>query len=490
MATVAFQRSHPLPNDIAKKLPSNLDAERNILGAILIDNNGANNAPMKTARETLVPEDFFLEQNRRVFRNMLFLDDAQQPIEAVSIVENLMQNRELDAAGGGEYIASLMDGMPRLSNVAYYVKIVKEKSRLRRIIDHTHKIQTDAIEGYTSPDDLANQLETFSKQSTNTANPSVVVSFRDLLTMEMPKLEYAIEPLLTVGGTGEIWAWRGLGKTFITTEIAMQLALGCPTLFGGVNGAGGNWPISRAYRVLYIYGEMHGSEIQKRAQQIARGHGSDVPSAENFGTMCKDYQKRWRPKINSPRDRRIIEERLFAGGYEVLILDNLSTLWPTSQEGEGERTATLTEWFLDLNQRGISVIYLHHAGKGGEQRGGSEKEDMLDFVMKLTRPPGYKREEQLRVLVDIDKIRGESKQPRWLVPFELSLTTDRDAACWLTRPSRHAQIQACFEHFGNGMRPGADLAMEVGISRATTYRYEKKWKSNPSAQYWIELDDL
>lgn len=489
MATVAFQRSHPLPNDIAKKLPSNLDAERNILGAILIE-QGFPNPAMKTARETLLPDDFFLEQNRRIFRNMLFLDDAQQPIESVSILENLTQNREIEQAGGAEYIASLMDGMPRLTNVAYYVKIVKEKSRLRQIIHHTQKVQTDAIEGYTSPDDLANQLETFSKQSTHTGNPAVVVSFRDLLTMEMPRLEYAIEPLLTVGGTGEIWAWRGLGKTFITTEIAMQLALGCPFLFGGVNGTGGNWPISRAYRVLYVYGEMHGSEIQKRAQQIARGHGNLMPSQENFGTMCKDFQKRWRPKINSPRDRRIIEERLFAGGYEVLILDNLSTLWPTSQEGEGERTATLTEWFLDLNQRGISVIYLHHAGKGGEQRGGSEKEDMLDFVMKLTRPPGYKKEEQLRVLVDIDKIRGESKQPRWLVPFEMNLTTDRDAACWLTRPSRHAQIQACFEHFGNGMRPGADLAMEVGISRATTYRYEKKWKTNSNAQYWIELDDL
>jgi hypothetical protein len=485
MATVAFQRSHPLPQDIAKKLPSNLDAEKNILGAILIDC-----AAMKTARETLVPDDFSLEQNRRIFRNMLFLDDAQQPIEAVSLVENLTQNRELEGAGGAEYIASLMDGMPRMSNVAYYVKIVKEKSRLRQIIYHTQKVQTDAIEGFSSPDDLANQLETFSKQSTNTGNPAVVVSFRDLLTMELPALEYAIEPLLTVGGTGEIWAWRGLGKTFITTEIAIQLALGCPTLFGGINGTGGNWPIARAYRVLYVYGEMHGSEIQKRAQQIARGHGSDLPSAENFGTMCKDFQKRWRPKINSPRDRKIIEERLFAGGYEVLILDNLSTLWPTSQEGEGERTATLTEWFLDLNQRRISVIYLHHAGKGGEQRGGSEKEDMLDFVLKLTRPPGYKREEQLRVLVEIDKTRGESKQPRWLVPFEMSLTTDRGAACWLTRPSRHAQIQACFEHFGNGMKPGGDMAMEVGVSRATTYRYHKKYQSNSNAQYWIELDDL
>jgi DnaB helicase-like protein/AAA domain-containing protein len=489
MATVAFQRSQPLSNELLKKLPSNLDAERNILGAVLID-NAANNAAMKTARETLVPEDFFVEQNRRIFRNMLFLDDAQQPIEAVSIVENLTQNRELEAAGGAEYIASLMDGMPRLSNVAYYVKIVKEKSRLRQIIHHTHKVQTDAIEGYTSPDDLSNQLETFSKQSTDRTNPAVVVSFRDLLTMEMPALEYAIEPLLTVGGTGEIWAWRGTGKSFLTTEIATQMAIGCPTLFGNVGGAGGNWPISRAYPVLYVYGEMHGSEIQKRAQQIARGHGTDLPGPKSFGVMCKDFQKRWRPKINSPRDRKIIEERLFGGGYEVLILDNLSTLWPTSQEGEGERTATLTEWFLDLNQRHISVIYLHHAGKGGDQRGGSEKEDMLDFVLKLKRPPNYKQEEQLRVEVSIEKIRGESKHPRWLVPFEISLTTDRGAALWLTRPSRHAQVQACFEHFGNGMKPGGDLAMELGVSRATTYRYHKKYQTNSNPQYWIDLDDL
>jgi hypothetical protein len=490
MATVPINRTNvKLPTEIANKLPVNLDAERNVLGAILID-SGTPNATMKTAREMLAPDDFSLEQNRRVFRNMLFLDDSNQPIESVSIVENLQQNRELEQAGGASYISSLMDGMPRLSNLIYYAKIVKEKSRLRQIITTTQKIQDDALAGYTSPDELAAEMESFAKQPSKTANPAVVVSFRDLLTMELPPLNYLFEPLLTEGGTGEIWGWRGTGKSFLTTEMAMGIALGKPMLFPNTECGGGNWPISRAYRVLYVYGEMHASQIKERAIQIANGHGSDLPPHEGFGLLSKDFQKNWRPRIKEPGNRKYIEDRVFGGGYEVLILDNLSTLWPTAQDGEGERTAVLADWFADLNQRAVSVIYLHHAGKGGDQRGGSEKEDMLDFVISLKNPPGYKREQQLRVDVEITKIRGQCRKPTWLVPFEVSLTTDRGATLWLMRPSEHAKFRACFEHFTNGMKPGTDMASETQASRASTYRWHKKFQINQDPQYWIDRDNL
>jgi len=107
------RRTQRLPAEIADKRPVNVDAERNVLGSILID-NGIPNMAMKAAREALVPDDFSVEENRRIFRNMLFLDDSNQPIESVSLVENLQQNRELDAAGGAGYISALMDGKPRL----------------------------------------------------------------------------------------------------------------------------------------------------------------------------------------------------------------------------------------------------------------------------------------------------------------------------------------------------------------------------------------
>jgi len=246
----------------------------------------------------------------------------------VSLIENLQLNGEMESAGGAAYIASLMDGMPRLTNVHYYAKIVKEKSRLRQIIHATQRIQTDALGGYTSPDELTAQIEQLAKTPVKGDNPAVVVSFRDLLTMELPPLDYLFEPLLTEGGTGEIWGWRGTGKSFLATEIAMGIALGKATLFPNSEIGGGNWPVSRAYRVLYVYGEMHASQIKERAVQIAHGHGDSLPPHEGFGLLSKDFQKNWRPRIREASNRKHIDDRVFGGGYELLILDNLSTLWP------------------------------------------------------------------------------------------------------------------------------------------------------------------
>lgn len=490
MSTVPFSRSRPapLPADIAKKLPSNLDAERSVLGTILLDQQTPN-PTLKTVREIVAPEDYFLLQNRCIFRNMLFLADSQQPVEILSVVENLEHNGQLAEAGGAPYVSALVDGLARVSNVGYYAHLIKQKAMLRDLIHATQQIQQNALEGAEQPEKIVAHATAAiaAIEKPRNENPAVVVGFQSLLTMTMPALEYAIEPLLTTGGTGEIYAWRGTGKSFFATEVGVQIAIGEPILFPVPKG-GGHWPVSRAYRVLYVYGEMHGSMIQERAQQIARGHNAKLPSDESFGIMCKDFQKSWRPNIATPRNRKIIEERIFAGGYEGVILDNISTLWPESQEGEGDRSAELSNWYMDLNQRGVWVIFLHHAGKGGQQRGSSEKEDMLDFVIRLQRPASKKNDPRLCAEVSLEKIRGECKEPRWMAPFEVALDTTDGAATWLMRPAQDAQLEAAFRMFDDGMKP-SDIFQELGISRSTAFRYKKRHTENSDTKHWTDRDD-
>lgn len=113
---------------IASPLPQNLDAERAVLGAVLLDNSALNDAV-----ENLRPEDFFLDQHRPVFAQMLAMSESQQAIDLVILTEELHRCGDLEAAGGAAYLASLADGLPRVSNVAYYARIVKEKSILRSI---------------------------------------------------------------------------------------------------------------------------------------------------------------------------------------------------------------------------------------------------------------------------------------------------------------------------------------------------------------------
>src|SRR5271169_4665112 len=144
----------PLDTALEKPLPNNLDAERSVLGAILLDNNALN-----TAIESLRAEDFFLDQHRRVFTQMIALGEAQQAIDLITLTEELHRRGDLEASGGAPYLASLADGMPKVSNVEHYARIVKEKAMLRNLIHTTHNIQQRAFEGEDGADAILDGAE-------------------------------------------------------------------------------------------------------------------------------------------------------------------------------------------------------------------------------------------------------------------------------------------------------------------------------------------
>ena len=139
---------------LERPLPQNLDAERSILGAILLDNHALN-----AAIENLKPEDFFLEQHRRVFNQMIALGESQQAIDLVTLTESLHRVGELESSGGAPYLAALADGMPRVSNVEHYARIVREKALLRNLIHATHNIQQRALEGEDGADMILDNAE-------------------------------------------------------------------------------------------------------------------------------------------------------------------------------------------------------------------------------------------------------------------------------------------------------------------------------------------
>ena len=144
----------PVDSTLEKPLPNNLDAERSVLGAILLDNNALN-----AAIENLRAEDFFLDQHRRVFTQMIALSEAQQAIDLITLTEELHRRGDLEASGGAPYLASLADGMPKVSNIEHYARIVKEKAMLRNLIHTTHNIQQRAFEGEDGADMILDNAE-------------------------------------------------------------------------------------------------------------------------------------------------------------------------------------------------------------------------------------------------------------------------------------------------------------------------------------------
>jgi replicative DNA helicase len=121
---------------LERGLPANLDAERSILGAIMLDNLAYNEAA-----EKIRAEDFSLDSHRRIYTRMAELIDAGRAVDIVTLSDELARRKEVEAIGGVAYLASLTEGLPRRISIEEYVRIVKDKSLLRQLMG----ICTDAI---------------------------------------------------------------------------------------------------------------------------------------------------------------------------------------------------------------------------------------------------------------------------------------------------------------------------------------------------------
>lgn len=131
----------PSNEALERGLPANVDAERLVLGAILL-----NDAAFRTAAGTLQPTDFSLEKHRRIFVGMKDLNDRGEHIDRVTVVNELMRRGQLESIGGMSYVLSLDEGLPEISNLDSYIRIVRDKSLLRQIIFASRSIALRCIE--------------------------------------------------------------------------------------------------------------------------------------------------------------------------------------------------------------------------------------------------------------------------------------------------------------------------------------------------------
>jgi replicative DNA helicase len=137
-----------------RTLPHNLEAERSVLGAILLHNDAFN-----LAAEVIDSGDFFRDAHRRIFDRMVKLSERNNAIDLVTLKDELGRAGELDEVGGPAYIAALVDGVPRSMNVEHYARIIKEKATLRNLIFSANKILSTAYEGAEEADLILDQAE-------------------------------------------------------------------------------------------------------------------------------------------------------------------------------------------------------------------------------------------------------------------------------------------------------------------------------------------
>lgn len=127
--------SHRLP-------PQNLEAEMSVLGGVLLENEALNRA-----LEILVPDDFYRDSHRQIFKALIALSDRSEPADLVTLTAELKKNSQLENIGGSSYLATLVDYVPTAANMAYYAKMVKEKSVARHMINVATEIVKRGYDG-------------------------------------------------------------------------------------------------------------------------------------------------------------------------------------------------------------------------------------------------------------------------------------------------------------------------------------------------------
>src|SRR5579872_1207429 len=139
---------------IERGMPINIDAERFVLGSILLDDS-----LYAEASSSLESDDFSLSKHRRIFKRMGDLQDRGEKIDRITVANELAKYNELEACDGLSYLVSLDDGLPQIPNIDAYVGIVKDKASLRKIIFASQHSMNRALMGEESPSDILEAME-------------------------------------------------------------------------------------------------------------------------------------------------------------------------------------------------------------------------------------------------------------------------------------------------------------------------------------------
>jgi hypothetical protein len=289
----------------------------------------------------------------------------------------------------------------------------------------------------------------------------IALEIGDVLTKQFPDKEVFLTPWLRKQDLSMVYAKRGVGKTHFSLAVAYAVASGGKFL---------KWQAYKPRRVLFIDGEMSGSAIQDRLKALVTANPSSEPPIGYFRVITPDAHEFALPDLGTLEGQKALAPII--GDAELIVLDNLSSLMFSAKENEGEGWLPMAAWALQQRKAGRAVLFIHHAGKNGAQRGSSRREDLLDTVIALKHPGDYDPEQGARFEIVFEKSRGlvgESCRS-----IEAALTTDTNGnQVWNWSESEGATFDRVVELKKLGMTNG-EIAIELDKNRSTIHRHIKR----------------
>jgi len=288
---------------------------------------------------------------------------------------------------------------------------------------------------------------------------TVCVGIDELLAMYLPEREPILAPWLTEQSLSMLYAWRGLGKSWLALSIGYAAAVAGEVL---------GWKAPKKRRVLYIDGELPARTLQSRLALIVNSFDAE-PLPGGFRILTPDLQPDGvMPNLSDQAGQKAIDA--YTNEADLIIVDNISTLVRSGKENEGESWLPVQGWALRHRAQGRTILFIHHSGKGGQQRGASRREDVLDTVITLKRPAEYDASEGARFELLFEKARNLTGDAA--APLEVTLISEGNRIRWDWKSAENAIIDRIAEMVDEGASR-RDIETELSLSRFQLTRMVK-----------------
>jgi putative DNA primase/helicase len=410
------------------------------------------------------PEIFFVSAHRKVLDVIHDVYDHREKVNHITVSDRLREKGELDSCGGVARVVEISDATTSAEIADYALRCILDAYREREAV----QICKLGAAGKIAAGEVREKLDKILSQipvagtETNwlaTIDKATVTS-SELRQLRLKPRRKLLGDWFCEGDLGFIFAFRGVGKTWLALGIARALSEG---------GKLGEWPAHDRVKVLYLDGEMPPDLMRERDKGL-EGNTADV----EFLNHEILFERTGRVlNITKPEVQAAITDRCVKTGVKVLILDNLSTLASGMRENEADSWELVNNWLLDLRRRKIAVVIVHHAGRSGEMRGTSKREHNVFWIIALD--DTKKNAEDKRGAWFISRFTKPSRNTQEEIPsYEWHFVTD-DATGEVSISHQLAQtIDVFLGLIEDGVTECSEIAEEMKVSKATVSRMAKQ----------------
>lgn len=316
---------------------------------------------------------------------------------------------------------------------------------------------------------LAKNSESPKQPIATSHSKAITYTRQELLELKFHPRKMLLCPIISEKSINMLYAPRGIGKTYLSLEIAHAVA-------SGSNMFQDRWKAESNSSVLYVDGEMPIDKFQERIRMI----GDHSKRYDPLHFYNNDTQENSIPDLSTKKGQGNIEELIVRHKTKLIILDNISSLFRSGSENESGSWDGVQEWLLNVRKSGTSVLLIHHAGKGGNQRGTSKREDVLDTVIALKKSSDYEPEQGARFEVHFEKTRGFCGKDA--LPFVVHMSVTNSCADyslgkveWSVMSLEASLLERVVALSKEGLKQH-EIAIELGMGKEKQYEISRKLK--------------